>query len=180
MSSDRIFKLYGTQNWGISGNNYTTPGSYQQFSIPVGQSFTGGAMYLVFSNDNDAGSGNNGYFRNVRLYESNNASRTTNQPEELSVGNEIIEEASWNIYPNPAGNNSSLRYHLETGADVAVKITSISGETIASYSHNKQESGWHEINLESLNSSGEALNPGIYIIEIITEDYKTVKRIVKY
>ena len=178
LSSNRIFNLYGTQNWGMSGHDYTTPGSFQQFTIPVGGSYTGNAMHLVFANDQDNGSGSNSYFKNVRLYESNNSARVaTNQP---SIGHEIIEEQSWEVYPNPSEVNNRLRYHLESNADVEIRISSSSGEQLTSYTSKNQESGWHELDLGSKGLFQSSLKPGIYFIEIITEDYKTVKRIVKY
>ena len=68
LSSNRIFKVHGTQNWGITDfDNYTS--GTTTYTIPVGQFFTGSNMYLVLANDYDAGSGNNSTFSNVRVYE---------------------------------------------------------------------------------------------------------------
>jgi len=69
ISSNRVFQLHGTQNWGIGGFTYTTPGAFQTFRIRVGDFYTGASMFLVLVNDNDAGSGNNSRFRNVRIFE---------------------------------------------------------------------------------------------------------------
>ena len=61
--------------WGFqSGYGNTTyenyPGSgVVVYQIPIGQYLTGDAMYLVFINDNDVGSGNNSTFSRVRLFE---------------------------------------------------------------------------------------------------------------
>ena len=69
LSSNRIFKVHGTQNWGITDfDNYSGSG-FVRYTIPVGQYFTGSAMFLVLVNDNDAGSGNNSRFQNVEVYE---------------------------------------------------------------------------------------------------------------
>ena len=68
----RIFQVHGTQNWSGSNHdfdNYAGGGSFTAYSIPVGQYYTGASMYLVVVNDNDAGSGNDSRFRNVRIYE---------------------------------------------------------------------------------------------------------------
>jgi hypothetical protein len=67
------FMFWGTQNWtGISKIDWTPKysggGAYQSYSIPVGQYYTG-TRYLVFTNDNDASSNNNGYYKCVRVYE---------------------------------------------------------------------------------------------------------------
>ncbi len=68
LSSSRIFKVHGTQGWGIRDfDSYA--GGVQRFVIPVGQYYTGSAMFLVFVNDNDSGSGNNSRFTNVRVYD---------------------------------------------------------------------------------------------------------------
>ena len=67
----RIFQLHGTQNWGSANHdfdNYAGGGAFTTYTIPVGQYYTG-TMYLVLVNDNDAGSGNDSRFKNVRIYE---------------------------------------------------------------------------------------------------------------
>ncbi|WP_179957682.1 M12 family metallo-peptidase [Exilibacterium tricleocarpae] len=58
-SSNRVFKLAGTQNWGIGGFTYTGNGSPQTFTIPVGDFYTGVNFGLVIANDKDSGSANN-------------------------------------------------------------------------------------------------------------------------
>ncbi|MEO1086654.1 MAG: hypothetical protein AAFY88_20665, partial [Acidobacteriota bacterium] len=70
LSSDRIFKVHGTQNWGITDfDNYA--GGTASYSIPVGSYFTGSNMRLVLVNDKDSGTLNNtSTFTNVRVFES--------------------------------------------------------------------------------------------------------------
>ena len=55
----RIFKLSGSQNWGIQDFTYTGAGDVQRITIPVGQFYTGSGFRFVITNDNDNGSGNN-------------------------------------------------------------------------------------------------------------------------
>ncbi|MEM7353985.1 MAG: S8 family serine peptidase [Acidobacteriota bacterium] len=69
LSSNRIFKVHGTQNYGITDFDNYTSGTVT-YDIPVGQYFTGSSMNMILVNDNDAGSGNNSVFTNVRVYES--------------------------------------------------------------------------------------------------------------
>ncbi len=55
LSSSTIFKLYGTQNWGILTHN-TYAGSAPEtkhYKIQVGQHYNGAYSYLIFSNDHD-------------------------------------------------------------------------------------------------------------------------------
>lgn len=58
-SSNRIFRLAGTQNWGINNFSYTGGGSPQSITIPVGQFYTGTNMGFVIANDKDTGAANN-------------------------------------------------------------------------------------------------------------------------
>jgi hypothetical protein len=69
-SSNKTFRVYGTQDWGIGDYSYTGGGTYQSFSIPVGNHFTGSELYLIFACDDDASGGGEAYFSNVRGYES--------------------------------------------------------------------------------------------------------------
>jgi hypothetical protein len=70
----RHFQFWGSQNWTGTGKIDWTPkysggGTFQSYSIPVGQSYTG-SMRLVFTNDQDASpSSQEGRFRCVRIYE---------------------------------------------------------------------------------------------------------------
>ncbi len=67
------FQIWGTQNWTGTGNvgrtsqQYSGSGNFESFSIPVGQTYTG-TRFLVFTNDNDSGTGN-GNFSCVRVFE---------------------------------------------------------------------------------------------------------------
>ncbi len=69
----RIFQFFGTQNWGSANQftpRYSGSGSFESFTIPVGQSYTGSNFRLAFVNDKDAGTPNNeGRFRCVRVFE---------------------------------------------------------------------------------------------------------------
>ena len=71
LSSSRIFKLHGTQNWGVSNfDNYSGSGAWVTYTIPVGLFYTGNAMFLVLVNDKDSGPATNtSRFRNVKVFE---------------------------------------------------------------------------------------------------------------
>lgn len=71
ISTNRIFQFWGTQNWGINFTpKYSGGGAFQHYTIPVGQSYTGTNMRLVFVGDKDANPQNAvGRFGCVRVYE---------------------------------------------------------------------------------------------------------------
>lgn len=74
-NGQRVFKVYGSQNW--SGDvdwfqQYGTAdvGSFKTFVIPVGRYYQGSALRLILTNDKDFGTANhNSRFRNVRIYQ---------------------------------------------------------------------------------------------------------------
>ena len=68
-NADRIFKLYGTQSWGITDFETYAGGGQVHYQIPIGLYYTGSTMRLVFANDLDVGSGSDSRFSNVRIFE---------------------------------------------------------------------------------------------------------------
>mgnify|MGYP000350869326 CR=1 FL=1 len=69
-TGDRIFQVFGTQDWGERDvDTYQLGDGWVRYEIPVGDYYTGSAAYLVFVNDDDIDASGNSYFRNVRVYE---------------------------------------------------------------------------------------------------------------
>ncbi len=133
LSSNRIFKVHGTQNWGIrTYDNYNNAGSYKTYVIPVGNSYTGNAMNLILVNDNDAGSGNNSSFKNIKIYENPGirmASLATNKAIVNELDDEPIATSNSITYTNPVKNQIQLK--LPNGHGFTnVKIYTIHGQLI--------------------------------------------------
>ncbi len=68
-TENQIFRLYGTQDWGVVDFNSYSGSGVQAFTIPVGQYFTGAGFRLVIVNDDDFGVGANGTFSSIRITE---------------------------------------------------------------------------------------------------------------
>ena len=66
-----VFNLYGTQSWGQNAyTNYPGDGEWKQYTINVGDYYTGIADRITFLADHDASPRNgNSFFRNVKVYE---------------------------------------------------------------------------------------------------------------
>jgi len=113
LSSNRIFKVHGTQGWGIrTYDTYNGSGGYVSYTIPVGNFYTGGAMNLILVNDNDRGSGNNSSFKNIRVYQ--NAGLKSNITNSGTIKNETDDElysslSSIQLYPNPFVTHFSIK-----------------------------------------------------------------------
>jgi len=115
LSSNRIFKVHGTQNWGIrTYDTYNGSGGYVTYTIPVGNSYTGNAMNLILVNDHDGGSGNNSSFKNIRIYESTR-SKSNIAGVDNSIRNEKNDESisfsdsTMQFYPNPFTNQFKIK-----------------------------------------------------------------------
>ncbi|MEM3399367.1 MAG: hypothetical protein QXP42_00895, partial [Candidatus Micrarchaeia archaeon] len=61
-SSDRFYKFYGTQSWGITTYYNYTPAGWVRYHVKPGVDFTGVFNYLTFGNDADEGQATNCYF----------------------------------------------------------------------------------------------------------------------
>ena len=166
LTSSFYFKFYGTQNYGITNfDNYTS--GVRTYVIPVGDSYTGVMDRLVFINDNDAGSGNNSTFANVKIYETSCSSSRSNIVfgERVDVmGNEDEEAFQLRLYPNPV--NSTL--HVEAiGIDESMyRIVNMLGQTVM-----------RGTNMSDIQVGN--LNKGVYFIEVSTENEKVSKKFIK-
>lgn len=67
LSANYLFKLYGTQTWGITTYDNFVPPSWKHYMIDVYNFYTGSFNYLVFSNDADAAQATQTYFQHVKI-----------------------------------------------------------------------------------------------------------------
>ena len=175
LSSNRIFKVHGTQNWGITTyDNYSNVGNYVTYTIPVGNSYTGSSMYLILVNDNDGGSGNNSNFRNVRVYENSGARSGLLSQEEIidEVDDEVGLSNQIKIYPNPLRKEIQVKLNPKHQF-VFGRIFDLSGQMLM---EKILESGQTSVSfdLDAINA-----NPGIYLLKVGNEqtqfEYKLIK-----
>ncbi len=119
------FKLYGTQDWGITNfANYDGSGNWKTYQIPVGQFLTGEAQYFFFAADHDLGARNgNSFFRNIKIYEGGNC-----EAEELvQTASDTPRESTTTIWPNPV----TTQLELATGEGGKYQIHSLTGQLMA-------------------------------------------------
>ena len=71
ITTDRVIQLYGTQNWGQNGPDYTGGGALQSFEVDLSDFYAVGTTYshLTFVSDDDRNSTSNSVFDNIRIYE---------------------------------------------------------------------------------------------------------------
>jgi hypothetical protein len=96
----------------------------------------------------------------------------------LSVGidEESIDEPELDmtIYPNPVQNEFSISFDMMHTGDVAVNIYSLSGAKLKTYDFPNVVSG-----VQNLDIDVSSLNRGTFIVQLVTEHQKHVKKIMK-
>lgn len=169
-NSSLTFKVHGTQNWGITDYDNYSGSSWTNYSIPVGTFYTGLADRLVFVNDNDTGSGNNSYFRNIVIHEgtcpnSNSSLFTTTGEEPLD--SDDIGTTALIVYPVPASTELNISTQLD--GESAFTVISITGQKVMQ--------GVIERTQSKLDIS--RLEPGTYLLRITDGDNNYVSRFMK-
>lgn len=145
ISPDFTFRLHGTQSWGNgSFDNYSGDGSWQSYTIPVGDFLSGRSAYLFFVADHDIGNRNgNSFFRNVEIFEGQSC--LDNLPDQ--PGTAAIPTAGKSaVWPNPAGG----MINLSTPGPGNYRILSLTGQEVSA--GRVEASGEHRINLDGLPS----------------------------
>lgn len=130
ISSNRTFRFYGTQNWGIG--NYadygSSFGSWKSYSIPVGQFYTGTFNRLFFVADHDGGAGNgNSYFRNIQIHEGGGCGTALPGIELVA---ESTEGTAFNIFPNPASDLLNVHYVAAQQGTVLISVYNVTGKQV--------------------------------------------------
>ncbi|MBP2833824.1 trypsin-like peptidase domain-containing protein [Aquimarina sp. U1-2] len=165
LTATRYFKVHGTQDYGLTNyDNYA--GGTVTYIIPVGTIYTGAMDRLLFINDNDAGSGNNSTFSNVKIYEGTCGEQTILAERSMEreailprVGTENeLDVFDLKIAPNPAKDSFSIHLNTALKNDVNASVYTILGRKTAQV---MLSSG---VNTIVPNDIG--LNAGIYLVRI--------------
>ncbi|MEM6269230.1 MAG: M12 family metallo-peptidase [Bacteroidota bacterium] len=169
LSSNFTFKLYGTQNWGITNYDNYTPSGWTSYSIPLAFFFVGNFDRIVFVADNDIGGGNNSYFRNVRVYEGGSCA-SYNEPLEIEHPDiEVVlgdqPEFALDLYPLPVVDRLVTAFTAEEG-DCPLTLTDLSGKTVLRGTLRPGEQA-HDLS---------ALPPGMYLLTVDLGNHRRITR----
>ncbi|MEM9341277.1 MAG: S8 family serine peptidase, partial [Bacteroidota bacterium] len=167
-SSNLTFKVFGTQNWGITNfDNYSGSGVVS-YSIPVGDFYTGSFDRLVFVNDNDGGSGNNSLFQNIVIHEGECSSSTASLLSNgLSLEGNETKPFDLSLFPVPALNELTIEGKFE--GNLSYTIISMSGKMV--------KAGMLEIGKSRVDIT--SLPGGTYFFKAMASDGNVIKRFTK-
>lgn len=148
ISSNRTFKVHGTQNWGIGTYDNYSGTSWTSYTITVGAAYTGSFDRLFFVCDDDAGSTGNSYFRNVKIYEGSCGTRVATQGLRTTTA-PISTELS--LAPNPANDLVMLRFKQKEANAVQVSVMNTMGQAVLQTQFPGQAGeNQHELNIADL------------------------------
>ncbi len=116
LTQTQYFKVHGIQNYGVTNYDNYTSGT-TTYVIPIGDFYTGVMDKLVLINDNDASSGNNSTFSNVKIYEGScDGSLAKIVTSRFGgnipiIGNEDVL-SSIDVFPNPLNKGDVLKVFI--------------------------------------------------------------------
>ena len=175
ISSNRTFRLFGSQNWGIgNSNDYPGNAAWKHYVIPVGEFYTGNFNRLFFVADHDGYPGNgNSYFRNIKIYETGQCGETGRLPGmELALLEEEAVPLSLSLFPNPAKDNLTLNFLSPQAGQAYIQAFSLTGQLVL-----EQELGvLPGANEGALSVSG--LPSGTYVLKILLGKEQAVEKFV--
>ncbi|WP_109299525.1 M20/M25/M40 family metallo-hydrolase [Aquimarina sp. AU474] len=172
LTSNRYFKVHGTQNYGVTNYDNYASGT-TRYVIPVGDFYTGTMDRLIFANDNDAGSGNNSIFSNIKIYEGSCGNSLKGNVDFGFITPTLGDEkegvlSSIEITPNPAKESFVIQLGSKGTTDVMVTFYTIQGRRISQL---ELESGVNRISTKQL-----SLKSGMYLIKIETDGEESISQ----
>ncbi|RZS93322.1 trypsin-like peptidase domain-containing protein [Aquimarina brevivitae] len=172
LTANRCFKVYGTQNYGITNYNNYNSGTVK-YVIPIGNSYTGSMDRLVFINDNDYSTGNNSTFSNVKIYEGSCGAEVVNF-EAYTIGSDVLGDqdeldTTIQIASNPIKKGQTLQlmaYNMDW-TKASFTIYSLAGQLLKKGFI--QQAG-------TINVSG--MQQGLYVLKINTQSLIVTKQFI--
>jgi leucyl aminopeptidase len=172
LTSNRYFKVHGTQNYGITNyDNYNSGNT--TYIIPVGSFYTGTVDRLVFINDNDGGSSNNSVFSNVKIYEGSCGSSIQNKGADvvdvINLGDEDeISPFQLMISPNPSNDVFTIRMQQKPEKQTEILLYTIEGKEII-----RKQLVNNELRLSAKQLK---LSSGIYILKLRNNEKEVISK----
>lgn len=93
----------------------------------------------------------------------------------VGIAENYQNKISTKIFPNPISNNANLSFKLQSEGKVSVNLIDLSGREIKTYANKKQyKKGQHQFTLDISD-----VKPGIYFLNVSTEDHSQILKLVK-
>ncbi len=92
---------------------------------------------------------------------------------------DISDNISVEVYPNPFGNSTQISFCLSTETKILAEIYSLDGKLIKILSNKKLQSGNNKLNWDGSNKNNQPCANGIYVLKLSGNDVNIIQKIVK-
>lgn len=79
------------------------------------------------------------------------------------------------VFPNPIENQMNIQYSLESGSNVNVEVSDVTGKVVYELKGGQQSAGTHDLNIQTADMN---LPAGMYLVKLITENTTQTQKIV--
>jgi PKD repeat protein len=93
----------------------------------------------------------------------------------VGIDENVVDESSISIFPNPTSQTSTISYHLNKKADVKVQLVDILGKQVMNVSNTSQPEGDYSLNISK---EELGLNSGIYFVRLIVDGNTITKKLI--
>ena len=84
----------------------------------------------------------------------------------------------WNAQPNPFSSSTKIDFYLSKEARAHLAVYDIRGSKVATLADSNFPPGKHSIMWDGTSLNSDRLAAGVYFVELHTEDFKTVKKVI--
>lgn len=81
-------------------------------------------------------------------------------------------------YPNPFNPSTTIRYGLPQASQVQLNVYDLRGQKIVTLIAGQQSAGWHTVQWNGLNDSGQQVSTGVYFYRLVAGEYVETRKMV--
>lgn len=88
------------------------------------------------------------------------------------------EEFLFRNYPNPFNSETVIEYNVPQSGTVTLRVIDMLGHTVTELVNRNQQAGHYRAVWNGKDDAGRSVGTGIYFYELITEKYRSIKRMI--
>jgi len=85
--------------------------------------------------------------------------------------------AELSLLPNPARSQTTIRFDLKTSQRASVAVFDVHGRLVRTLADGERSSGSHELLWDGLNSAGESVSSGVYVVRLVSSEGALSRRL---
>ncbi len=162
-----------TENYGFDVERSQNGSGYQKITFIKGGGTTTSAQSYSYIDQNLAVG-----IYHYRLKQVDFDGRFTFSP---AIKTEITSPQNYGLTqnnPNPFNAETKIFFQIPQPEVVSLKIYNIIGQEIKTLFENKMNPGYHAVNWDGRNNSGELVGSGLYYYQIVSGDFKATQRMI--